>query len=102
MAKSACVCPDSSSSHDNSCPSGIFRTETTIEGLRGLVWVAPEGDVLDQHGLAGAVGFEHDDLSAFAGKVERDGAFELGSVDLLGPVPVEVGNGLESAEPAAD
>src|SRR6185369_9701734 len=69
--------------------------EDTVSGEYGLV-----GDVLGDQGLADAVGSEQEEVSTFAHKVEGEGALEQGAVDPLGPVPVEIGEGLEGADAA--
>ena len=60
------------------------------------------GDVFGQQSLTDAVGSEEDEVSTLAYEVESQRAFDQGPIDFLGPVPVEVGNGLEGAEPAVD
>jgi len=55
-------------------------------------------DVLGDEGFAQAVGTEQDQVAAFADEVQRQGAFDRLAVDLLGPGPVEVGDGLEAPE----
>ena len=52
--------------------------------------------------LPDAVGSEEDEVSTLAYEVESQRAFNQGPIDFLGPVPVEVGNRLEGAEPAVD
>ena len=56
------------------------------------------GDVLGDHGLAESVGRDQDDVTGAVEEIESERGFDRGAVDLLGPVPVVVGNGFESAE----
>src|SRR5215207_1581964 len=58
------------------------------------------GDVLGEQCLADAVWSEQDEVSALAQEVQVQGAFDEGPVDLAGPAPVEVCDGLEGAESA--
>ena len=59
------------------------------------------GDVLGEHGLAEALGPDEDDVLAAGEEVEGEDAFEGGSVEGGGPVPVPVGEGLEASEACA-
>ena len=67
-----------------------------MAGESGLV-----GEVLGDHGLAEAVGAEQNEVAALLDEVEGQGALDDVALDLLGPVPVEVGDGLEAADAGA-
>ncbi len=59
------------------------------------------GDVLGDHGLAQSVGAEQDEVVALADEIEGERALEGFAVDALGPVPVEIGHGLEATQAGA-
>src|SRR5262249_43048086 len=95
--------------------AGIVRA-TAASGLRGIGLEGGEqvggwgkknrvtrqdglmGDVPGNHGLAETVGPDEDQIAAFADKVEGEGALDHVPLDLCGPVPIEIGHGLESAQ----
>src|SRR5262245_13333587 len=43
-------------------------------------------------------GADEDQIAGFGEEVEGEGTLDEGSVDFLGPVPVEVGHGFETAQ----
>jgi hypothetical protein len=51
-----------------------------------------------QHGLADAVGPEQHDVGGIVDEGEREQLIDESAVDLRGPAPVEVGDGLEGAD----
>jgi len=55
-------------------------------------------EILGDHGLADAVGSEKDDVDGVVDKGEREELVDEFSVDALGPLPVEVGDGFEGAD----
>jgi hypothetical protein len=55
-------------------------------------------DVFSDHGFAQAVGADENQVATLADKVERERAVDQIAIDLLGPVPIEVGNDFESAD----
>jgi hypothetical protein len=63
-----------------------------VAGEHGLM-----GEVLGEHRLA--VGAEEDDIGSLGEEVGAEQLLEAGAVDLARPAPVEVGQGLEVAEP---
>ena len=56
------------------------------------------GDVLGDHGLPETVRAQKDQVATLFDEIERESSLDRLAVDLLGPVPVEVGDGLEAAE----
>jgi len=58
-------------------------------------------DVPRDHRLAESLGGDEDDVVAAVDEVELEGGFDVGAVDLRGPVPVEVRHGSEGAEAAS-
>jgi hypothetical protein len=56
------------------------------------------GDVFGDHRFAEAVGAEQEKVASFGNELQGEGGFNEVAVDFLGPVPVEVGDGLEAAE----
>ena len=56
------------------------------------------GDVFEDHGFAETVGAEHDEVASLAEELEGQGGLDGAAVDLLGPVPVEVCDGFETAD----
>src|SRR5277367_3806767 len=59
------------------------------------------GEILGNGGLAEAAGSDEDDVSGGGEEVQGEQGFDQGSVDGVGPVPVEVGDGLELLEATA-
>ena len=55
-------------------------------------------EVLHEHGLADAVGSDEDDVGGVVDEGEREQLLDEGAVDALGPVEVEVGEGLEGSD----
>ncbi len=55
-------------------------------------------DVFEDHGFAESVGAEHDEVASLAEEVEGQCRLDGAAVDPLGPVPVEVGDGFETAD----
>ena len=70
--------------------------ECGVSGEDGLM-----GDVLGQHRLSEAVRTDEDDIVAAVEEVEGEDALEGGSVQCGGPIPVPVGEWLESSESGA-
>ena len=70
------------------------------EGEAGAVAVQDRlvGEVLEQHGLAQAVGADQHDVGGFLDEGEREQFVDQCPVALLGPGPVEVGDRFEGAE----
>ncbi len=56
------------------------------------------GEVLGDHRLADAVGADEDDVGGLGEEVEGEEFLDGAAVDLLRPLPVEVGHGFEGAE----
>src|SRR5213080_1142285 len=56
--------------------------------------------VASDHGFAHTVGPHEHHVALFAQKSESEDLFETSAVDLPGPVPVEVGHGLEASDAA--
>ncbi len=59
------------------------------------------GKVLGKECLADTVGPDEDDVGGTVEPFEPEEIFDLGTIDLLGPVPVKVCQGFEVAEPSA-
>jgi len=55
-------------------------------------------DVFEEHCFSDAVGSEQDEVASLTQEVEGDGGLDESTIDFLGPVPVEVCDGLESSE----
>ena len=55
-------------------------------------------DVLDDHGFPDSVRADQDEVAAFADEVESEGALDDVALDLLGPIPVEIGHRFELPE----
>ena len=73
-----------------------FRRRAEQHGEAGLK--SGVGDIFSDHGFAEAIGAHQDEVAAFRNKVEREGSFDGGAIDFLGPVPVEVGDRLEAVD----
>jgi len=58
-------------------------------------------DILRDHRLAEALRRDEDDVAVLDEEVELDGGFDLGAIDVLGPVPIVVGDGLEAPDATA-
>ena len=56
------------------------------------------GDILRDHGLAEPLWGDEHDVAGGAEEVKADGGLDEGAVNLGGPVPVVVGDGLEGPE----
>ncbi len=56
------------------------------------------GDILRDHGLAQAVGADECEIAALADEFEGERTLDESALDLLGPVPVEIGDWLEASE----
>ena len=56
------------------------------------------GDVFEDHGFAEPVGAKDDEVASLAEEVEGQCGLDGAAVDLLGPVPVEIGDGFESTD----
>ena len=54
-------------------------------------------DVFEEHGFAESVGAEDEEVSAVSDELKAQGGLNESAVDFLGPVPIEVGEGLEPA-----
>jgi hypothetical protein len=70
--------------------------EDAVTGKNGLV-----RDVLGDHRLSEALGGDEDDVSRGLEEVQAKRRLDERALDLLGPIPVEVGHGFESAEATA-
>ncbi len=55
-------------------------------------------DVSGEHGFAQPVGSDECEVAALTDEVEAEGPFDQVALDLFGPVPVEVGDGLEASD----
>src|ERR1700722_11461178 len=69
------------------------REEDGVAGDDGLI-----GDVLRDHGLAETLRGDEYDVTCGTEEVKPDGGLDEGAVDLGGPIPVVVGDGLEGTE----
>src|SRR5262245_47982959 len=56
-------------------------------------------DILCDHGFPQSVCAEQNDVAAFAHELQTQGAFDQIAIDFLWPVPVEVGDRFEAADP---
>ncbi len=64
-----------------------------VASLKGGV-----GDVFRDHRFPQTVGTHQDEIASFGNEVQCQGALDDGTVDFLGPVPLEVGDGFEAAD----
>lgn len=55
-------------------------------------------DAFEEHGFAKSVGAEDEEVSALSDELETECGFDESAVDFLGPVPIEVCDGLEPAD----
>jgi len=55
-------------------------------------------DVFEEHGFAESVGAEDEEVSALSDELETECGLDESAVDFLGPVPIEVSDGLEPAD----
>jgi hypothetical protein len=58
-------------------------------------------EILGDHRLAEPLCADEDETLGVGEKVEGEDTLDEGPVDLLGPVPLEIGDGLEAAQPGA-
>lgn len=56
------------------------------------------GKILGDHGLADAVGSDEHHVGRLGDELEGEELLDALAVDLLGPLPIEVGHGLEGAD----
>ena len=72
---------------------GSGTEQDRVTGLSGGM-----RDILGNHRFSEAVSAHQDQVASFGDEVQSERAFDRGTVDFGGPVPIEVGHGFKATD----